>query len=104
LVIISTIDILNLQRAIERNRRLAEIEASRPRLARTNEAEADRAPLIHAMLDGQFSSPARIVASNTAEGWSRDVTEDIASELRRHFAERGEIPSSLKEFLEEHHG
>ena len=56
------------------------------------------------MLDGQFSSPARIVASNTAEGWSRDVTEDIASELRQHFAERGEIPSSLKEFLEEHHG
>ena len=52
------------------------------------------------MLDGQFSSPARIVASNTAEGWSRD----IASELRQHFAERGEIPSSLKEFLEEHHG
>jgi len=70
----------------------------------TNQAEADRATLINDLLDGQFSSPARIVAFNTAEGWSRDVTEDIASELRQHFAERGEIPSSLKEFLEEHHG
>jgi hypothetical protein len=70
----------------------------------TNEAEADRATLIHDLLDGQFSSPAGIVASNTAERWSRDLTEDIASELRQHFAERGEILSSLKEFLEEHHG
>ena len=31
----------------------------------------------------QYSHPARIVAFSTAEGWSRDVTIDIADELRR---------------------
>jgi hypothetical protein len=35
----------------------------------------------------QYSRPARIVAFNTAEGWSRDVTVDIADELRRRFTE-----------------
>ena len=29
----------------------------------------------------------RIIAFNTAEGWSRDETTDIADELRRRFAE-----------------
>ena len=30
------------------------------------------------LLAGQYRNPIRIVAFNTAEGWSRDVTEDIA--------------------------
>jgi hypothetical protein len=47
---------------------------------------------------GQYSSPVRIVAFNTAEGWSRDVTDDIADELRNRCAERGEGPSSLRDF------
>jgi hypothetical protein len=29
---------------------------------------------------GEHNSPVRIVAFNTAEGWSRDVTVDIAEE------------------------
>jgi hypothetical protein len=38
-------------------------------------AEGDaREMLIHDLMDGQYSRPARIVAFNTAEGWSRDVT------------------------------
>jgi hypothetical protein len=48
----------------------------------------------------QYSHPARIVAFNTAEGWSRDVTMDIADELRRRFAEYDEVPASVQEFLE----
>jgi hypothetical protein len=68
----------------------------------TNDAEADRATLIHDLLDGQYEAPIRIVAFNTAQGWSRDVTKEIASELRQHCADRGEIPSSLHDFLEEH--
>jgi hypothetical protein len=43
--------------------------------------------LIRNLLDGQYESPVRIVAFNTAEGWSRDVTVDIADELRRRFVE-----------------
>ena len=42
----------------------------------------------------------RIIAFNTAEGWSRDVTMDIADELRRRFAEYDEVPASVQAFLE----
>ena len=46
----------------------------------TDEADTDRATPIH-LLEGQYSSPVRVVAFNTAEGWSGDVTEEIAAEL-----------------------
>jgi len=64
----------------------------------TNDAEADRATLIHDLLDGQYEAPIRIVAFNTAQGWSRDVTKEIASELRQHCADRGEIPPACMIF------
>jgi len=51
-------------------------------------------------LDDQYSRPRRIVAFNTAEGWSRDVTVDVADELRRRFAEYDDVPASVEEFLE----
>jgi hypothetical protein len=68
----------------------------------TNDAEADRATLIRDLLDGQYEAPIRIVVFNTAQGWSRDVTDEIASELHQRRADRGEVPSSLHDFLEEH--
>jgi hypothetical protein len=52
------------------------------------------------LLDGQYESPVRIVAFNTAEGWSRDVTVDIADELRRRYVEFDEVPESVLAFLE----
>jgi hypothetical protein len=51
-------------------------------------------------MDEQYSSPVRIVAFNTSEGWSRDVTMDIADEVRRRFAEYAEVPASVQQFLE----
>jgi hypothetical protein len=45
---------------------------------------ADRATLIRHLLEGQCSSPVCVVAFNTAEGWSRDVTEEIAAEQAKH--------------------
>jgi hypothetical protein len=39
--------------------------------------------VIRDLLDGQYSNPVRVVGFNTAEGWSRDVSEDVANELRR---------------------
>ena len=68
----------------------------------TDEADANRETLIEDLLDGQYEDPVRIVAFNTARGWSRDVTDDIANELRRRCADRGEIPVSLQDFLAEH--
>ena len=35
------------------------------------------------LLFGQYRDPVKVVAFNTFEGWSQDVSEDIAQELRR---------------------
>jgi hypothetical protein len=56
--------------------------------------------LIRHLLEGQYSNPVRVVAFNTAEGWSRDVSDDVADELPERCADRGETPASLLEFLE----
>ena len=46
----------------------------------TNEGETDRATLIQDLLDGRYANPVSIVAFSTAEGWSRDVSDNIARE------------------------
>jgi hypothetical protein len=66
----------------------------------TDEAGTNRTWMIRSLLEGQYENPVRIVAFNTAEGWSRDVTLDIADELRRHYVEHGEVPVSILKFLE----
>ncbi len=67
----------------------------------TNEDRTDRETLIRELVEGQYNDPVRIVAFNTAEGWSRDVTVDIADELRlRYFVEDDEMPDSILAFLE----
>ena len=66
----------------------------------TDEEATSRDVLIRDLVDGQYGNPARIVAFNTAEGWSRDVTKDIADELRRRLVEYDEVPASLQEFVE----
>ena len=54
-------------------------------------------------MEGQFGNPVRVIAFNTAAGWSRDVTEEIARELRRRCSDQDEVPRSLQAFLA-HHG
>ena len=44
------------------------------------------------------SNPVRVVAFNTDEEWSRDVSD----ELRERCAQRGAVPEFLIEFLEAH--
>jgi hypothetical protein len=66
----------------------------------TDEEDTDRETLIRHLLEGQYSNPVRVVTFNTAEGWSRDVTDDVADELRERCADRGETPPSLLEFLD----
>jgi hypothetical protein len=47
----------------------------------TDPAEADRETIIRNFLTGQYSNALRVVAFNTVEGWSRDVSEDIAGKV-----------------------
>jgi hypothetical protein len=68
---------------------------------RETDAEAtDRETLIRNLMDGQYGHPLRIVAFNTVEGWSRDVTKDIADELRRRLMEYDEVPVSVQVFVD----
>ena len=66
----------------------------------TDEEGTDRETLIRDLMHGKYIYPARIVAFNAVEGWSRDVTMDVADELRRRFAEYDEVPASVQELLE----
>ena len=61
---------------------------------------ADRQTLIRDFVEGQYRHPVRIVAFNTAEGWSRDVTKEIAEELRRRSYEFGKLPKATLDFIE----
>src|SRR5215217_8630553 len=67
----------------------------------THVEETDFETVITDLLDGQFSNPVRVIGFNTAEGWSRDVSEQVADELRQRCAdEMREMPDFLQEFME----
>ena len=66
----------------------------------TAEEATDRETVIRNLIAGEYSNPIRIVGFNTAEGWSRDVTVDIADEVRRRYAEMDEVTDSVLQFTE----
>jgi hypothetical protein len=43
--------------------------------------------------------PIRLLVSLNRRGWSRDVTIEIADELRRRYVEYDEVPASILKFL-----
>jgi hypothetical protein len=47
--------------------------------------------------------PIKVVAFNTTEGWSQDVSEDIATELRRRCdLKLRDVPSNIQDLVEGH--
>ena len=57
--------------------------------------------MIRDLLEGQYSDPVRVVAFNTAEGWSRDVSEEIADEVSKRLAIEGrDVPPALEGFVD----
>src|SRR3954468_23657222 len=66
-----------------------------------DEESADKASLIRRLIEGQYNNPVRIVAFNTSEGWSRDVSEDIAREIK-DWSERKseELSPGLRDFID----
>jgi hypothetical protein len=67
----------------------------------TAEAAATLESVIDDLLTGQFYNPARIVAFNTSQGWSRDVSEDVAREVMRRVAGRARpLAASSRKFVE----
>jgi hypothetical protein len=71
----------------------------------TDDERTDREIVITDLMTGQYSNPVRVVAFNTAEGWSRDMSEEIANEVMRWYAEQDrEVPPDLEDFIERHGG
>jgi hypothetical protein len=55
------------------------------------------------LLTGQYGNPIGVFAFNTAEGWSRDVSADLAAELRRRCdLQLTDLPSFLQDFVDRH--
>ncbi|MBR1187284.1 hypothetical protein [Bradyrhizobium sp. AUGA SZCCT0160] len=67
----------------------------------TDYETTDLETVIQDLLTGQYRSPIRIVAFNTAERWSEDVSADVAHELRRRCDLQGrDIPFFLQDFTD----
>jgi hypothetical protein len=67
----------------------------------TDVDKADLETLIGDLMSGQYSDPVRVVAFNTAEGWSQDVSSEIVQELRRRCdLQMRDVPSSIQDFVE----
>jgi hypothetical protein len=56
----------------------------------------DLETVIADLLSGQFKNPLRVIAFNTNEGWSQDVSADVARELRRRCDEQMTFSFSCK--------
>jgi hypothetical protein len=57
------------------------------------------------LLSGQYKKPIGIFCFNAAEGWPRDVSEDIAHELRRRCdLEDRDLPENIRDFVVRHAG
>ena len=64
---------------------------------------ADYETVIRDLLSGQYSNPVRVVSFNTREGWSRDVSREVAHDLEQRCDFEGkELPESLLAFVESH--
>ena len=68
--------------------------------AETDVSEADLETVITDLMSGQYGDPVRVVAFNTAEQWSADVSRDVAHEIRRRADLAGDdVAPSIAEFV-----
>jgi hypothetical protein len=69
----------------------------------TDLAEADLDTIVRNMISGEYRNPLRVVAFNTAEGWSRDVSEEIAYDvLDRAYDADTTLSVGAKRFIDRH--
>jgi hypothetical protein len=69
------------------------------------EHETDEETVIRHLIEGQFNKPLRVFAFNAHEGWSRDVSEEIADKvLRQVEGGHGALSSDTRAFVERHLG
>ena len=71
---------------------------------RETAAGIDLELVIADLLEGQYHSPVRVAAFNTAEGWARDVSEYVAREVHRRSNLIIEPSPGVEEFVLRHEG
>ena len=69
-----------------------------------SEGEANEATIVQWMIDGEINRPVKIIAFNTEEGWSRDITHDIATKLLDLNQNGVTIGAAAREFVERETG
>ena len=53
------------------------------------------------LIAGDYRRPIKVIAFNTSERWSEDVSEDVAREIRHRFnLQSSDVPSHLEEFVD----
>ena len=69
----------------------------------TDIAQTDLETVIMDLLRGEYSDPVRVISFNTLEGWSRDISDEVASELQYRCDRIGvQVPAHLEGFIERH--
>jgi hypothetical protein len=65
------------------------------------EVYADRDKMLRGIYGGAVSTVKRVIAYNAAEGWSTDVSLDVAEEIAKRFNTTGEyVEPEVRDFLE----
>ena len=65
----------------------------------------DLETVITDLLTGQYNNPIRVVAFNTAERWSEDVSADVSQEIRRRCdLQMRDVPFFLQDFTDRFEG
>ncbi|XUJ34589.1 hypothetical protein ACQ5SK_00095 [Bradyrhizobium japonicum] len=67
----------------------------------TDMESADLETVIQDLLAGEYRRPIKVIAFNTSERWSEDVSEDVAREIQhRCNLQLTDVPSHLQEFVD----
>jgi len=84
---------------------LVAADVGKPGRASRPNTRADLEAVIQDLLTGQYSNPIQVVAFNTAEHWSADVSVKIAQDLRRRCdLQMRDIPFFLQDFTDRYEG
>ena len=76
------------------------VETSGPAAVALKTERTDIESIIADLLSGRFNDPVRVLAFNTLEHWSDDLSKDVAREIQcRCDIEGREVPDYLEDFV-----
>ena len=64
-----------------------------------SEESGNEHTVLELIANGDFHGPVRVIAFNLDEGWSRDVTKEIAEALLEREASDGDLSQSARMFV-----